>query len=177
MAFDWNRRFSHLAVGLLLVGLAGCAPMVIESNPDTFEVPSTAASKLRGQQSIVLNNAYKVETQVTILLGVPDWVADLKQYTDTAITLLGGAMTKAGVTVGPATKSVTLRVHSVQAGRGPFTIRSALVLEAEYGDGTKSLINAQNNSPANAWRAIDGAIMRAVSQLLTDERFVAFVNK
>jgi hypothetical protein len=177
MAVHWNCRFGHVLAGLLLA-ITGCAPLVIETNPDTFRVAADAASQLRGPQSVALNNAYQTAKQETIFHGGPTWTADLKQFTDTAITMLGREMSNRGVNVAsPAAKTVTLRVHSVEAGPAMFIIRSSLVLEAEYGDGTKSSIRTENSSPSDAWRAVSGALMFAVTRLLRDEQFLAYVNR
>lgn len=174
-------RFGSVVVGLLLVALTGCGAqmkMAIRSSPDTFAVPSSATELLRSKQNIAINNAYQSQTPVYLFtLGKGDFFADLKQFTETAMTLLEREMTKKGVTVAPATKSVTLRVHSVQNKIGFATAAASLVLDAEYDDGTKSLIQAQDTSAVGGRRAIDGALMRAVSQLLRDERFLAYVNK
>jgi hypothetical protein len=174
-----NRRLGHYAVaGILLAALAGCGPMMIQSNPGTFAVAPEAGAQLRGPQSVALNNAYKAETQVKIFEGRSrDWMADLQQYTKTAIAILDREMTKKGISNTPqAAKSVALRVRDVHSGLG-WHIRASLVLEAQYGDGTKSTIVTENTSPATAQRAVDGAIMLAVTQLLRDEQFLAYVNR
>jgi hypothetical protein len=171
-----NRRLG-CALALLLAA-TGCAPLVVDTNPDTFPVQSAAASGVRGQQSISLVNAYQAEQKVVIFPGGPTWVADMKQHTDTAITMLGRAMSGRGVKMGsPAEKTVTLRVTNVQAAPRGFVIGSSLVLEAEYGDGTKSQIQTQNSSPSDAWRAVNGALTFAVNRLLNDNQFLAYVNK
>lgn len=180
MTCHWRRGIGCVLAGLVLAALAACGPVTIQSRPGTFAVPAEAASLLRGQQSVALNNAYPAATQVKIFDRGAGWFADLKQYTDTSIALLGGEMTKKGITVAPqAAKRVTLRVRSVQAGpaAGGFIIRGSLVLDAEYGDGTKSSISAENTSPSDAWRAVDGAIMIAVSRLLRDKQFLDYVNR
>lgn len=177
MVFLGNRWICFAFSGLLLAALTGCGPLIIKSNPSTFSVPADAAAQLVKQQSVALNNAYKAETQVRIFTGTRDWQGDLQQYTDTAITLLGREMTKKGTDLSPqSAKTITLRVRDVQASPG-WVIRSVLVLEAQYGDGTISTIASENTSPSDAWRAVDGAIMRAVSQLLRDDKFLAYVNR
>ena len=154
--------------------------MLPEFAADPLERPGSglvAAAQVRGGQSVALNNAYTAETQVKIFAGGVDWLADLKQYTETAMTMLGNEMQKKGITVAPqSAKSVTLRVYDVQASPG-WVIRSSLALEALYGDGTQSTIRAENTSPSDAWRAVDGALMFAVTRLLRDEQFLAYVNR
>ena len=88
-----NRRLCQYAVaGLLLTALAGCGPLMIQSNPGTFAVAPEAGAQLRGPQSVALNNGYKAETQVIILAAARDWMADLKQYTETAIGCVGSCL-------------------------------------------------------------------------------------
>lgn len=171
-----STRIAACLVALVALGIAaGCAPIQIQSNPDAFEVPLEAPPKLRGNQTISLANAYKAPTEAKIFLGGPGWVADLQQYTQSAVTLLGREMRKTGISVGPGRKSIVLRVHSVQAAPGMFLIPANLVLDAEYGDGTKSSITAEDNA-GSAWRAVDGAMGIAIARLLADERFLAYVN-
>lgn len=172
------RKLRHAGIlAALLLTAAGCGSLTIDANPDTFSVPSGTASQLRGPQTVALNNFYGAQTQVTIYQGTGTWNADLKQYTDTAITMLGREMGKQGIKLEPsAAKSVRLRVLNVQGTPG-WTITASLELEAEYADGTKSLIKTQNSSPSDAWRAVSGALMFAVSRLLIDEAFVAYVNR
>lgn len=170
------RSCSKYAAALALLGVAsGCAPLQIASNPDAFPVPLVSPLQLRGKPSVELLNAYKSPEQVKIFLGGPTWEADLRQYTQTAITLLSRELLKGGAVLEPSGKSITLRVHSVQAAPGAFLLPGSLVLDAEYGDGTKSSVTEQDNA-SSAWRAVDGAMVRAVAKLLVDDRFQAYVN-
>lgn len=178
MLIPWSRRAACVVVVLFAGMLAGCAPPVIETKPDTFNVPADSAKGLQAGGNVALNNAYPAETKVKIYtLGDSGWFADLKQYTDTAITMLGAEMKKKGVIVDPkAPKTVTLRVYDVSASPG-WVISSVLTLEARYGDGTMSTITTKNSSPSDAWRSVDGSLMFAVARLLGDEKFLAYVNK
>jgi hypothetical protein len=174
-----SRWYRNAGVALACLWLAGCGPVMLAAKPDTFPVPAEAAGALRGGQTLALNNAYKAKTEAVVysVRDQPGWVGDLQQYTDTAIVMLGREMGKKGVTVAPqAAKSVTLRVFGV-TGEPGWTIRVTLSLEAQYGDGTKSTIRTENSSPSDAWRALDGALMFAVSRLLRDDEFLAYVNK
>ena len=114
MAYLWNRRFCGVLTGLLV---AGCGTIAIQSDPETFRIPPEAAAQLRGQQSLVLKNAYEKETLVIIFRGPAfEWQADLRQYTETALSLLGGEMTGKGIDLSQqAAKSVNLRVRDVRA--------------------------------------------------------------
>ena len=178
MPSRWGRRFAWMAAAGLFGALAGCAPPVINTKPDTFNVPPDAAKYLHAGGTVALKNAYPSETKVKIFtMGEGGWIADLKQYTDTAIIMLGREMGKKGVVVEPsAPKTVTLKVYDVSASPG-WTIKSYMSLEATYGDGTKSTVRTENSSPSDAWRSVDGTLMFAVTRLLGDEKFIAYVNK
>ena len=179
MATQWSRRITRVVVALLLGALAGCAPPVINSNPDTFNVPADAAKYLHAGGPVALKNAYPSETKVKIWTnGDMNWFGDLKQYTDTVMTMMSREMAKKSVVVQTgAPKTVTLKVYDVGATPGFWVIPSHVTLEAAYGDGTKSTIMAENSSPSDAWRSVDGSLMFAVTRLLGDEKFIAYVNK
>jgi hypothetical protein len=178
MSIKWRRRFARVIVALLVGVLAGCARTIV-SDPDTFNVPADAAKHLRAGGNVALNNAYQAETKVTFYrAGNASWVADLKQYTDTAITMLGREMQKKSVAVDPkAAKTVTLRVYGLSAfGQSAFGRGAVLILEAQYGDGTKSTIKSQGTSQWTAGGMVDHSLMIAVSRLLDSYKFQAYVN-
>lgn len=161
-------------VGLLLLATGGCTAD-IQSRPETFDIQGSA--KLRGDQRIALHNAYQVPTVVTIMRsGINRWEADLKSLTDTGIAMLGRHMGKQGITIDSgATKKVTLRVHEVTATVAPFSNRVFLTLDAELGNGATRSIRMPNTSP-EAQRALDGAVVLGLTELLKDEQFLAYVN-
>ena len=173
-----TQRFAHALAALLLTALAGCGPTAIRSSPDAFPVPVGAADQLHGPQTVALDNAYKSPTVEKFYDDL--WAGDLKQYTDTAITLLSKAMAKKEITAAPqASKVVTLRVYDVRASPTWRAVGIALVLEAQYADGTKSAIQTENNLPLQLHEtyAVGNAIMSAVSRLLRDDQFLAYVNQ
>jgi hypothetical protein len=178
MSIKWRRLFARVIVALLVGVLAGCARPIV-SSPNTFNVPADAAKHLRAGGNVALNNAYQAETKVTFFRsrsGEVSWVADLKQYTDTVITMLGREMQKKSVAVDPkAAKTVTLRVYDLSL-RAPWHISLVLILEAQYGDGTKSTIKSENRSLWTVYNAVDGSLMVAVFRLLGDDKFLAYVN-
>lgn len=172
--------FPATAIACLLVTIAtgACTRLEVESNPDTFPVPESAASGLRVDAgSIAIKNAYPEPTVVQVSEAGAGVDADLQQYTETAMTLLERALEKRGIEVAPsAGKTVTLKVTNIVYTYG-WTIGYGLNLIADLGNGQRAVVNASNNSPATAWRAIDGALMRAVTKLLLDESFQRYVNE
>jgi hypothetical protein len=147
-------------------------------NPDTFSVREDTA-RLRAPQSITLKNGYSSETKMIIYQGAT-WDVDMLQLTDAAIQMMSRHLAKNGINVGAGEKTITLRVRDVKASliSIPFASRmnTSLNLEAQMGDGTASMVSAENNSPMIAWRWIEGALLFAVTGLLNDARFVDYVN-
>jgi len=178
MDIHGTRWVSHAVAGLLLTALAACGPTVIRSNPNAFSPPADAAELLHGPQTIALNSAYKAETLENIYTDL--WAVDLRQYTGTAIALLGKEMATKGITpAAQAPKSITLRVYDVRASPTWRSFGISLVLEAEYADGTKSAIQTENNLPSQLHEtlAVDNAVMVAVGRLLRDGQFLAYINR
>lgn len=179
MTMSMRRRTAGMSAGLILLfALSGCGRLEVESSPDTFPVPDSAASDLRGDgQAVALANFYTGPTVVSVSETGSGVDADLHQYTQSAITLLERALKKRGIYVGTSgRKAVTLKVSNVSFSYG-WTIGYRLNLSAEFKDGGRTVVPAQNNSPATAYRAIDGALMHAVTNLLLDQEFQKYINE
>ena len=88
-------------------------------------------------------------------------------------------LVKSGVAVEPqAPKTTTLTVRSVSAETRGFAGTNMVVrLEAKFGDGTTAEATGENRSPGSAGRALDGALLFAVTFLLNDARFVDYMNR
>jgi hypothetical protein len=169
------RGFLRWAV--LAALLAGCTTEV-GTNPETYSVAPAGLSHLRRPQTVALENAYPHETKVELkLTGGNVWIIELRRLTQTSIAMLARGMEGQGIKVAPdAPKRVTLRVSDPLAAAG-YTIYARLNLEARFGDGTSTTIQAENRSPMSADRAFDGAVLFALTRLVGDERFVAYMNK
>ena len=163
-----------------LVALLSACTMTATSDPETFSVRDN--TKPLKPTTVALVNAYAAETKVKIFEGKGSTLnADLRQVTDSAIQVLRRHFEKNGIKVVPqAGKTVTLSVQNVTEtlrGGGYGGIHMQLALEARYANGTSSLVAAENTSPADAGRVLDGALLFAITKLLNDERFVAYVNR
>ena len=174
-------RFLHLIAAMLAVGLGACT-IEMPSDPNRYSLEPNAAAHLRGPQSVALVNGYPGESKVRMRLGGTTLVFDQKQMTDTAIAMLGRSLQPQGITDAPqAPKTVTLRVTPTRLrvhGIAPFPQRTAtLRMEVSFGDGTSDTLQAENSSPADFDRLLDGAILFALQALLTNEKFVAYLNR
>jgi len=169
-----TRWLSPLA---LAVALAGCT-YHIKVNPVAV---SGDTVMLRGPQSITLKNGYSSESKIVISKGMGLAMdADLMQLTDAAITMMSRHLGKNGIAVGGGEKTITLRVRDLKANIFSYSTTTYtdtfLNLEAQMGDGTVSMVPAQNRSTKNPPTSIEGALLFSVTGLLNDARFVGYVN-
>jgi len=153
---------------------------MIKSDPNMYTVKE--GTKPLKPVQIAIVNGYAAETKGTVFEQAgTSWVVDYRQVTDTAVKIMTRHLEKSGLTVVPqAQKTVTLNVKNVVSalrGMGYGGIRTTLELEAKYADGTSSLVPAENVSPAEAARVMDGAVLFAVTSMLNNERFVNYVNR
>ena len=185
-------RWSGLAV-ILVVTLGGCAPTIektVSTDPTRFNLKPAAVPPLR-TKSVALKNAYQASTVVGIPNKdadsvplplqrpvTPRWSSDLKALTDTATVMLGRSLEKQGVVVSAAgQKAVTFAV-TVLNYEDVFLqgIRFRVIVEARYPDGTKSVKEGTDTSGTVVGRALDGAVVAALNDLLGDAQFVAYMN-
>jgi hypothetical protein len=161
--------------------LSACT-IPVDTSPDTFNVEPTALTHLSGAKGVALENAYKADAPQSIRVGESTWVLQQKQMTDTAIVMLRRALEKQGLSAAPgAGKTVALRLHSPRGSVRvlPFVAQTfaEVALDAEFGDGTRTTVYADNQSPMGAPRAFEGAILFSLNQLLMDEKFVAYLKR
>jgi hypothetical protein len=171
---------------VLLFTLGGCSsnpPKMrtaqFHSNPLTWDVRDTAAPRMRAQQRIALKNAYGASTKVVVWTWRNvNYEADLKQFTDTAISQLERRLEKDGIVIDPAaSKSITLRVRDMTA-TNPFGVATTSVtLDAELGDGTRTSYQRDAKSVGGWERAFDSSTVLSVTSLLNDKDFQAYVNR
>ena len=173
------KKLSIIGVlSILLLSMIGCASKVtINSTHDRYKVTETVLPLSSGK-TITLKNAYAQPTKTTIY-GEPDgveWFGDLQQYTDSGIKLLTAELQQRGVKVtGSGGKNISLRVFDVTSGPG-WTIRANLMIEAKLGNGKTIKVTSANTSPASAWHAVDGAIMKGITALMQNADFAAYIN-
>jgi hypothetical protein len=176
-----KRRLLRSLAALLVAVLSACT-VPVDTSPDTFNVPPRSLIHLAGMKGVALENAYKADAPEEIRMGQSTWVVDRKKMTDTAIVMLRRALEKQGPSAAPeAGRTMTLRVHAPSAivVAYPFYAQTTagLMLDAEFDDGTRTSVFAENRSPMSGQRAFEGAILFALNRLLVDERFVAYMKK
>lgn len=108
-----------------------------------------------------------------------DYYADLKKWTATAISLTKSELEKRGFRVeDKQDKSLKFCISSTTLDHAFFQIRVIVYLIVETGDG---YINEFIGNNASRWSspyiACDGAITRAVGEMLSDETILAYITQ
>ena len=102
--------------------------------------------------------------------------ADLRQFTGSALAMLERRLQHDGIVAEPGSpKTISLRVKDMSVIPSAFIVRVVLTVEAELGDGARRAFRTRDGSP-DAQRALDSAIALALSELVSDEQFIAYVN-
>lgn len=175
-----NAFIRQLPFALIACVLTSCTTDP-SSDPNRFSLPPGEVAHLRAPQRVTLRNAYTAPDVTRVQAGLIPLEFDQKQFTDTAIAVLTRAMDKHGIAVVPqAEKTITLRV------RGPTNLRmrgmppqrtATLYLDAEFGDGTSTALEAEETTMGEFTRAMDGAVLVALKDLVADEKFVAYMKR
>lgn len=166
---------------LLLTLATGCV-VTAPSNPTLYQIEPKGLAQLRGGQVVALQNGFPGAAKVNVRLRSTTLEIDQREFTETAIAMLGRALQSRGIdTAGKDEKQVVVWVRMagmlVQI-RPPIVQATArVVVHARFADGTETSIRAENMSPGGYGRAIDGAILFALNELVEDEKFVAYMNR
>lgn len=156
--------------------VCGCTTAV-RTNPNNIEIGSAAVSHLPARP-VTLLNGHAAESELRFSMPPHTLIVAPKQMTDAAIEALRLALDKYRPPKGKAApKRVTLRVTSPRsAGAYPHP-GVALSIEAQFGDGTRTLVNGQGYSARGADRSFEVALQNGLNQLLSDQRFVAYMKR
>lgn len=172
-----DKLFLMGVIIICILMLGGCGPIKIHSNPETFKPNYQPLPVLESKQQIRLDNAYSSEEVVDVTADGPNWIGDLQQFTDTAIVILKEEFQKSNIIVLPVSETkMTLRIYNVNFVMGAWMVRCTLWLEIVMPDGKIVAVQGINSSPAGAFRAVDGAIIHAVENMLQDNRFVEYLS-
>jgi hypothetical protein len=164
-----------LIISILMLG--GCGPIKIHSDPETFKPNYQPLPVFESKQQIRLDNAYSSEEVVDVTANGPNWIGDLQQFTDTAVAILKNEFKKSNISISPVSETqLAIRIYNVNFVMGAWMVRCTLELEILMPDGKAIAVEGMNRSPAGAFRALDGAIIHAVENMLQDNRFVEYLS-
>jgi hypothetical protein len=164
----------HLA-GLVLAAVAtGCTHTYVASEYD-FE--SDKIAEFSTQATVGLINGQPDTQKVLFATNTGSkFFADLNAWTDTAIMNTARELTRRGARrSGGAEKTLTLSVESARVTTGAWGFRGYVDLRVTTGGGYEATYQGEAGSSVTLYRAADGALARAVVQMLNDSRIVAYL--
>lgn len=164
------------AVACIAVFLCGCTTAV-RTNPSNIEIGSAALSSVPARP-VTLVNGHASAAELRFSMPPHTLIVEPKQMTEAAIAALRTALDKYRPSKGKAgAKRITLRVTSPRSAGAYPNPGVAVSIEAQFGDGTRTLVNGQGYSARGADRSFEVALQNGLNQLLSDQRFVAYMKR
>lgn len=154
----------------LTVALAACGPSkyIAEEYPvDNQNVP---AFDVKGEVSVT--NGYASSKSTPIMGGMS---GDLKQITEVFAKQLETEIRQNGNKSGGAAKTIEARVTGMKGNNRFVYLEGAVDIELTLGNGETVTFHKKNGSPANIWRALNGALNKAVIEALADPKIKGYL--
>ena len=151
---------------------SACSHVTVPRGP--IQVKTDVVGALDIPKEISFENGVS-ESKLTLIgsQGFHKWYADFRVWTSFITNHLETELRSRGVKVTPGS-GTPFRVKVEQAGLywGSFAIRCVVNVRVEKMDGTWSkTYEGNNSSPATLYRAVDGAVYKAVVAILGDKDF------
>ena len=167
-----------LVLLLFLFVLAGCTRYY---NPveTTFPINEGMVPAFTGKGTISIENMQPHGKEfILVSQSGSTWKGDFGKWTDTAVNYLTLELTKRNLVVtGTGQKNLKVSITDANAIFATWVIRCKLNLRVETGDGYVREFEGNNTSPATLFRAVDGAVMKAVVAALNDRGIVDYLQK
>ena len=159
---------------LILLVAVGCTHHYVP-NASTFRLDYI--HEFSSSNDISLENAQTDTEDILFATNVGHkFYGNLQKWTETAIAITQRELTKRGMQINDnAPKKLKLSVSSVKGTFGFAVLRIETTLKAETSDGYVNTYIGDNRSPATIYRAADGAVMRAVAEMLRDQKIVKYL--
>ena len=166
------------AISILIFATACVQTHEMVPVPDTHELDPIL--EFSSSNSIALVNVQENDTvEEYSRNGSARFVASYRQWTDVIISILSRELSARGMIIDDnAEKKIELAVVNGITEIGFWRTETQAVLEASLGDGYDARVVGINNNTMGAAnrRQVDGALMRAVAQLLNDPKVIAYLE-
>lgn len=165
-----------LQIFAVLFFLAGCSH---HYKPESATFAFDSITEFSSNKSISLVNTNPATGDVLFAEQAGStFHGNYREWTDTAIDITKRELTARGMNVADnKQKSLKMSVETVDAEFGFFVIQCIVTMKVETGDGLVRTYTGDNRSPASIFRAADGAVMRAVAEMLRDQEIVSYLKK
>ena len=167
-----GKRTFILITTLMMFG--GCSHYYV---PDASTFKLDAIKEFSSSNSISILNAQTSTKNVLLATNMGHrFYGNLQSWTETAITITQRELINRGMKIEKdVPKILNLSIESAEGTFGAWVLRFEITLKVETGDGYVQTYLGDNRSPATLFRAADGAVMRAVAEMLKDEHIIAYL--
>ena len=166
------------AVSLLILTLlfSACSHIVYPRGPIPVEMDKVGPIVSSNEISLV--NAVKESKQTLVATNGSDkFFADYHKWTDFIVDQLQTELVKRNVQVKPESNNIfKVTVPSLRFFWGSWAIRCIVNVQIERSDGTWGKTYEGNNAGRFIERAIDGAVHKAIVEILRDEGFRSAIS-
>jgi len=167
-----------LLVVILTFLFSACSHVMIPRGP--IPVKMDVVGPINANKAISLQNDVP-DSKLTIIAsqGYHKYYADYRAWTGLIVNQLETELRSRGVQVSPDSQDVfKVRVEQTGLYWGSFSTRCVVNVRVERKDGTWSRSFEGNNaSPMSLYRAIDGAVYKAVVAILQDREFMNTMSR
>ena len=161
---------------VILFFFGGCAHNYIP-NASTFELDSIAEFSTTNSIAIVNSQSSTSDVLFGANMG-HKFYGNYQDWTDTAIEITRRELSERGMNVAiDARKSLQLSIETVEGTFGTWVVLCEVTLKVETGESYVKTYLGKNRSPGGLYRAADGAVMRAVAEMLRDKKIIAYLKR
>jgi uncharacterized lipoprotein YajG len=173
-----ERSLLSLLIVISVFLFSACSHVTIPRGP--IPVKTDVVGSMPISKPISFENGVP-ESKLTLIgsQGYHKWFADYRVWTGFIVSHLETELKSRGVQVKPDSEEI-FKVKVEQAGLywGSFAIRCVVNVRVEKKNGTWSKTYEGNNaSPATLYRAVDGAVYKAVVAILQDKEFINAISQ
>jgi hypothetical protein len=145
--------------------------------PDVYAITEGKIRPFQVEDGIDVVNAQEISDPEHVIGNVRRsyWHGDLKAITQALVEQLSGEIAKNGGRVASGEpKRMRVAVTDVDV-TSAWTLEATLTVTLQLADRSVRTLTIVNRSPANIWRALNGAVATAVIEILEDEEVREFL--
>jgi hypothetical protein len=176
--FPSQRLVLSLLVVILVFLFSACSHVSIPRGP--IPVKMDVVGSMDISKPISFENGMP-ESKLTLIgsQGFHKWYADYSVWTSFIVSHLEAELKSRGIQVKPDSEEIfKVKVEQVGLYWGSFAIRCVVNVRVERKNGTWSKTYEGNNaSPATLYRAVDGAVYKAVVAIMQDKEFINAISR
>lgn len=166
----------RLIQGLILSILISSCHTNYQPKAETFKLDPI--NEFEAPVNISIINAQTDDTDRVYVSGIAGSdTGNLKSFTDTAVSIAKRELISRQASVLDGEKRrLALSITSIEGEVGFAVIRIITKLKVTTGSGYERVYVGDNRSPASSFRAADGAVMRAIAEMLRDPEIVKYIT-